>query len=58
MALTFEDLEQKLSQHWPEVDLEKLREAFDFALKAHGDQRRESGEPYIHHPLHVAAILA
>lgn len=56
--MTFEDLEQKLSQHWPEVDLEKLREAFDFALKAHGDQRRESGEPYIHHPLHVAAILA
>lgn len=57
VALTIEDLEQKLS-HWPRIELDTLREAFNFALKAHGGQRRESGEPYINHPLQVASILA
>ncbi|MCC6815730.1 MAG: bifunctional (p)ppGpp synthetase/guanosine-3',5'-bis(diphosphate) 3'-pyrophosphohydrolase [Saprospiraceae bacterium] len=39
-------------------DLEKkdVRRAFEFALKAHGSQRRKSGEPYITHPLEVARI--
>jgi guanosine-3',5'-bis(diphosphate) 3'-pyrophosphohydrolase len=32
--------------------------AYQFALKAHASQKRISGEPYITHPLGVAAILA
>jgi GTP pyrophosphokinase len=35
-----------------------IREAYDFALKAHEGQVRRSGEPYLQHPLETAAILA
>ncbi|MDQ3141971.1 MAG: RelA/SpoT family protein [Bacteroidota bacterium] len=37
-------------------DKAEIRKAFEFALVAHGDQRRKSGEPYITHPLEVARI--
>ena len=33
-------------------------EALEFALDAHGDQWRKSGDPYIMHPCNVARILA
>jgi guanosine-3',5'-bis(diphosphate) 3'-pyrophosphohydrolase len=35
-----------------------IREAYEFALKAHEGQLRRSGEPYLQHPLETAAILA
>jgi len=35
-----------------------VREAYEFALKAHEGQLRRSGEPYLQHPLETAAILA
>ena len=35
-----------------------IRKAFDFALTAHQNTRRKSGEPYIFHPLSVARIVA
>ncbi len=35
-----------------------IRRAFDLAKKAHANQRRLSGELYIHHPLAVAKTLA
>lgn len=38
--------------------LREIRKAFQFALKAHGNVRRKSGEPYIIHPLEVATICA
>ena len=41
-----------------EAGLERLRQAFEFGLKAHEGQTRESGEPYFTHPLHVACLLA
>src|SRR4051812_18336579 len=39
-------------------DVEAIRRAFDFASEAHATQVRESGDPYITHPLAVAETLA
>lgn len=41
----------------PDEDISNLREAYDYAYKAHIRQRRMTGEPYIAHPLAVALIL-
>ncbi len=35
-----------------------IRQAYEFALKAHEGQVRRSGEPYLQHPVETAAILA
>lgn len=37
-------------------DRKRVRQAFNFALQAHKDHRRKSGEPYIYHPIAVAHI--
>jgi len=37
-------------------DSQLIRKAFDVALEAHKDMRRNSGEPYIYHPIAVARI--
>lgn len=37
-------------------ETESIKKAYDYALKAHGDQKRLSGEPYIMHPISVAII--
>ena len=39
-------------------DNEQMETAFVFAYKAHRNQRRKTGEPYIIHPVAVALILA
>lgn len=41
----------------PEADEDLLNRAYVFAMKAHGGQTRQSGDPYFTHPLSVAAIL-
>lgn len=38
------------------IDRKRIRKAFNFALEAHKDHRRKSGEPYIYHPIAVAHI--
>ena len=38
--------------------IERIRQAYDFAERCHAGQLRLSGEPYIVHPLAAAAILA
>jgi guanosine-3',5'-bis(diphosphate) 3'-pyrophosphohydrolase len=42
----------------PSADIKKIRYAYYIAEQAHAGQHRSSGEPYIHHPLAVAKILA
>lgn len=49
---------QKVRAYQPEADIELLRRAYVVAAQAHGGQVRQSGEPYLTHPLEVAAILA
>ncbi|MEL6281383.1 MAG: bifunctional (p)ppGpp synthetase/guanosine-3',5'-bis(diphosphate) 3'-pyrophosphohydrolase [Pseudomonadota bacterium] len=41
----------------PGVDESLLNRAYVFGVKAHGEQKRASGEPYFNHPVEVAAIL-
>jgi GTP pyrophosphokinase len=56
--IRFEDVERKVERHHPEADLDLLRRAYIYSAKAHKDQVRASGEPYLIHPLSVSAILA
>src|SRR5262249_15943835 len=56
--IPFEDVERKIERHHPDADLDLLRRAYIYSAKAHKDQVRASGEPYLIHPLSVAAILA
>jgi len=39
-------------------DLERLKNAYEFAREAHKNQKRKSGDPYIIHPISVASIAA
>ena len=50
-------LEETLAAHHPQADISAVREAWLFAVEAHGSQKRASGEPYVSHPLAVARIL-
>lgn len=50
-------LVEKLQRYDPKADGELIQKAYDFAAKAHGAQKRASGEPYITHPLEVAESL-
>jgi guanosine-3',5'-bis(diphosphate) 3'-pyrophosphohydrolase len=45
-------------KHDHDADVATIRRAIDFAVEAHGDQRRASGEPYVTHPIASAQILA
>ncbi len=40
------------------AEVDAIRRAYEFAFEAHQGQMRESGEPYITHPLAVAETLA
>ena len=41
-----------------EEEVERVKKAYDYANMLHAGQYRQSGEPYITHPLNVAYILA
>lgn len=49
---------QKIKENCINVDLDVINKAFNLAFEAHKEQKRESGEPYIIHPIDVAIILA
>jgi GTP pyrophosphokinase len=54
----YEELEAKYKALRPDDDPSPLREAYHFAAEHHKGQVRDSGEPYMVHPLQVAHILA
>jgi GTP pyrophosphokinase len=56
--IRFEDLTEKVRAANPDADTELLRRAYVFSAYEHKGQVRRSGEPYLVHPLEVAAILA
>ncbi|MES2209016.1 MAG: bifunctional (p)ppGpp synthetase/guanosine-3',5'-bis(diphosphate) 3'-pyrophosphohydrolase [Chloroflexota bacterium] len=44
--------------HNPQADLSGIERAVAFAVEAHGNQTRASGEPYVTHPIAAAELLA
>lgn len=52
-----QDLIDKLNEYNRE-EVEVIKKAYEYAKKLHDGQYRQSGEPYINHPLNVAYILA
>jgi GTP pyrophosphokinase len=53
-----EKLLYKIENNCNSVDKDLIIKAYNFSYAAHKEQKRESGEPYIVHPLEVACILA
>ncbi len=57
MAGTYEELLTALKQSDKTYDIEKIQRAYECAARFHDGQFRQSGEPYISHPVSVALIL-
>ncbi|MDA7573201.1 RelA/SpoT family protein [Candidatus Pelagibacter sp.] len=55
--LNSEELINKIKSYNKFLNPEKLNKAYDFAVKAHENQKRDSGDPYSNHPIAVASIL-
>src|SRR5258708_40246096 len=51
------DLVERVRSYNPDTDEALLNRAYVYAMVAHGEQTRASGDPYFSHPLEVAAIL-
>jgi len=51
------ELVDRVRRYNPNTDEALLNRAYVYAMKAHGEQKRASGDPYFSHPLEVAAIL-
>jgi len=56
--LNQEQLIEKVKNYNPFVKPETLSKAYSFAVKAHKNQKRDSGDPYLIHPVAVADILS
>ena len=51
------ELVERVLKYDPTASEALINRAYVYAMRAHGNQRRESGDPYFSHPLEVAAIL-
>ena len=51
-------LVRALEAYADRLDVDKIREAYDLAVEAHGGQTRASGEEYVNHTIEVATLLA
>ncbi|MBX6349945.1 MAG: bifunctional (p)ppGpp synthetase/guanosine-3',5'-bis(diphosphate) 3'-pyrophosphohydrolase [Clostridia bacterium] len=56
--MSLAELADRVASYQKNADRDLIERAYDFSRRAHEGQRRLSGEPYIEHPLAVAAILA
>ncbi|MCD7749987.1 MAG: bifunctional (p)ppGpp synthetase/guanosine-3',5'-bis(diphosphate) 3'-pyrophosphohydrolase [Oscillospiraceae bacterium] len=54
----FADFEKTVLENNPHANMERVRQAFDFAVTAHEGQRRKDGSPYVTHTIAAAAIAA
>ncbi|GJE16763.1 RelA/SpoT family protein [Methylobacterium marchantiae] len=51
------ELVERVRRYNPATDEALLNRAYVYAMRAHGTQKRASGDPFFAHPLEVAAIL-
>jgi GTP pyrophosphokinase len=51
------ELVETVKSYDPGADEDAINRAYVFAMKAHGSQKRASGDPYFSHPIEVAGIL-
>ena len=56
--LNSEELINKVKTYNKFLNPEKLSKAYNYAVKAHENQKRDSGDPYSNHPIAVASILS
>lgn len=56
--LRLNDIVERVQVARPSADIELIHKAYVFTAKVHHGQLRQSGEPYLIHPLNVAFILA
>ncbi len=56
--LSREELADTVLSYQKDADRELLLHAYDFAREKHGDQLRQSGDPYYSHPVRVATLLS
>lgn len=54
----YNDLIERVKAYNPDANFDLVKKAYDVATAAHGEQKRQSGELYITHPVNVAYILA
>ncbi len=52
------DLIRRVQAYNPQADVVLIQRAYAYSARMHVDQKRESGEPYVIHPLNVALIIA
>src|ERR1700687_1968872 len=52
------DILQRVQSYHPDPDLDVIKKAYVYSAKLHQGQLRNSGEPYLVHPLEVAGVLA
>lgn len=56
--LSKEELAGMVLAYQPDADRARLHKAYEFAREKHGEQLRQSGDPYYSHPVRVATLLA
>ncbi len=56
--LRLNDIVDRIQTSRPAANIELIQKAYVFTAKVHHGQLRESGEPYLIHPLNVSYILA
>ena len=57
-SVAYEDLLALVESRWNGTAVQQVTHAYEFAVKAHGDKKRASGELYVEHDLAVAYITA
>ena len=56
--IRIDDILEEIHSYHAEADLDAVRRAYVYSAKVHQGQTRLSGDPYMTHPMEVAAILA